>query len=224
MTPSIIVPEYIIHNSLEKAIEFLRRDYNSNLATPTESFLYKLVGDVRFQKYSYFEQAKAVFITTFGNPRHLKVDLMYNAISDQIPSIHITTPADTTDKNGIGMDEGYRESELTSQGEEMRSVFTRRFSGIYDIVVTSDNSNEIILIYHVLKSLLISLYFHLDASGLQNIVISGNDLTPYSELIPKNCFQRVIRLKCEYEAHSLSFEKSRIPIEFTFLGTPVSEL
>lgn len=223
MTPSIIVPEYIIHSTLEKAIEFLRRDFLQS-SIIADSFLYKLVGNVKFQKYNYFEQSQAVFITKIENPRHLKVDLMYNATSDQMPSIHITTPADTTDKNSIGWGEGSFSSEVSEEGQVVQSVFTRRFSGIYDIVVTSDNSNEIILIYHILKSLLISSYFHLNALGLENLVISGNDLTPYSEIVPKNCFQRVIRLKCEYEAHSLSFEKSRIPVGFEFEGTPVNEL
>lgn len=223
MTPSIIIPEYIIHSSLELAIKYLREDFTSSL-NPTDSFLYKLVGGVKFQKYNYFEQAQSIFITELGNPRHITLDLMYNATSDQMPSIYISTPADSTDKNGIGMDEGYQPSELSQDGQVMQSVFTRRFSGVYDIVITSDNSNEIVLMYHILKSLLISLYFHFNASGLQNVIISGNDLTPYSELVPKNCFQRIIRLKCEYEAHSIGFEKNRIPIGVTFSGRPVDEL
>ena len=222
--PLIVVPEYVIHDGLKKALAFLRADYKSFQSTGvSRSFLYRLLSGIKFQKYDYFEQAKSIFITDLGNPRHLEVDLMYNAKSDQIPSIHITTPADATDKNGIGMDEGYMEEMvITVQNRQSYSnVFTRRYTGIYDIVITDDNSNEIILIYHVLKALLNSLYFHFDASGLQNISISGNDLTPYSEIVPKNCFQRVIRLKCEYECSTLSFETMNVPVDFTFQGTVV---
>lgn len=224
--PLLRVPEFIIHDGLQKALQFLRQDFLSVGSLTQNSFLFKLISSINLQKYNFLKESIAVFITDIGNPRHLEIDLMYNSQVNRVPSIHITTPADSPHQNGIGMDEGYQEELLnnTITPTSYQSVFTRRYTGVYDIVITSDNNNEVILIYHVVRALLTSLYFHFQAKGLENISISGQDLTPYQELIPKGSFQRAIRLKLEYESSTLSFETMNIPVSFEFDGTPVNEL
>lgn len=226
--PLIRVPEFIIHDSLSKALDFIRKDYTAQ-ANKSNSYLYKLLETGGFQKYKNFEQAEQVFIVDETHPRYLDIDLMFNMDRDGAPTIHITMPSESPGQNAIGNEEGYQEPLWDDPSNNIvnktySSVFTRRYKATYDIVITSDNNNEVLLIYHVLKALLVALTGHLHLSGLENISFSGQDLQPYAELTPKNIFLRAIRLGVEYESSTLSFEKFQYALDIIFKGTAVEEL
>ncbi len=226
--PLIRVPEFVIHDGLQKALKFIKAEYEAS-AAPEESFLYKLCHGAGFQKYDYWEQAKAVFLKSGPNPRELEVDLMFNRKRDHFPSIHIVTPSDSPAQNGLGMDQGYQDDVVknvngVTGSTTVRSVFVRRYRGIYDIVINSDNSNEAIMIFHIVRALLTSLFFHFEANGLENISFSGNDLTPYAELIPNPSFLRIVRMTVEYETGTMSFETSKIVADTVFEGTATTTI
>lgn len=217
------LPEFIIHHGVENALKFLREDYQQHetAGTINESFFSKLVGDIQFQRYSYMEQGKSVFFNGKEHQRYLEVDLMFNMSRDGAPTIHITTPAETPGQGAIGTDEGSYENELENEDTQLRSVFTRRYKGTYDIVIVSDNSGEVVFIYHVLRALLTSLIPHFHLAGLENVTFSGQDLTPYSEIVPKNFNMKAIRMNLEYETSTLSFNTNPVINGLVFSGKAV---
>lgn len=225
--PLIRVPEFIIHDGLQKALKFIREDYKAVTTglTPdeTKAWLYQLINGVSFQKYDYWEQAKEVFFSGQGNPRHLEIDLMFNRQRDSFPTIHITTPSDNPGINGLSNDEGYQDDIVSNNGSQTNSVFTRRYKGVYDVVITTDNSNEAILISHIIRALLMSLTVHFSLKGLENLSLSSGDLTPYQTLTP-NAFTRIVRMNLEYETSTMSFEKGNILTDATFNGTAVNNV
>jgi len=230
LSPLIRIPEFIIFDALQKAINFIRADYKQALANGNDkkSMLYKLVGSLGIEKYKYFEQAIAIFITAdTENPRELQIHMMFNMQRAGMPTIHITTPSETSGQNAIGVDEGEYQNWINLDEEEpavaktTNSIFTRRYKATYDAVITSDNSNEIILIYHILKALLASLTLHLAGNGLENVALSGQDLTPFVDVVPKSCFVRAVRISLEYETSTTSFEAQNILSEIIFTAKPI---
>lgn len=228
----IIVPEFIIHSSLENMFRFLRADYNENTATPEKSYLLKLIGSLGFERYNYVDQAKRVFLSTEEDPRFLSVDLMFNNSKDNPPSIHVCMPSESPGQNALGMDQGSSDSfvnfQQNSEGEQeavdVNVVFKRRYKATYDVVIVSDNSNEVVMLYHMIRSMLTALTPHFTLSGLENMVISGQDLQPYAELAPKHLFMRALRLGLEYESGALNFEKHLLINGIVFENKVVNEL
>lgn len=219
--PLLRVPEFIIHKALVNALKFVKDDYDS-VVDKTESFLFLLTSGVVMQRYDFWEQAQEVFLKRTGDTRELLVDLMFNMQRDGAPTIHIVTPGESPGQNGIGNDEGYQIEIVDTVNKEYRNVYTRRYKATYDVVITGDNSNEVIMIYHIVRALLTSLTVHLSLSGLENLSFSGQDLAPYVDLAPKNMYVRALRLGLEYETSTVPFQKSKIYTNMIFNGVPIS--
>lgn len=73
------------------------------------------------------------------------------------------------------------------------------FSSNYQIMITSDNSSEVNIIYHIYKSLLIALVPHLSLKGLLNPKLSGNDIVFQDDQMPMGIFHKVLNLSFDYE-------------------------
>src|ERR1035437_5563026 len=199
----ITVPELIILDQFKRVLKLIRDDYNNNIADTTRSLLYKVLAGNSLQRYKLFEQSIAVLITTENDPRHLDINMFFNAKRAAIPTIHITLASESDKNNALGNSEGYRDPEFDDISQTYLKVFNRRYSTKYNIIITSDNSNEVILLYHFFRSILISLSPSLSLSGLENISLSGSDISINSELVPANIFIRSIGLQLAYdvEAH-----------------------
>lgn len=215
----INIPEIIILDTIKKLLKTIRLDYNNNIADTTKSLLYRLLNGNEVQRYKLFTQAEAVFITTDDNPRHLDVNLFFNAKRAGIPTIHITLPSESERNNAIGLSEGFRETIYDETDGAFIRTFNRRYGAKYNIIITSDNSNEVVLLYHFLRSVLISLNPHFNLSGLQNPKLSGGDLQINSELVPSNIFIRSIGMEFEYDVEAQDLFKGTIwPFDIISVG------
>lgn len=200
----MIIPEFILQESVQELLDFLYYDCQKPIK---ESFLYKLLGQdpPKLGKFNYLEQARTIFNHGDTSSRKILVDLMFNLRHDQLPSIHINTPSDNPGSNSLGLDEDG--SYETIEGQ-ISSKLYRQDSATFDIVIVSDNSNEVVLIYRILRSLLVSYYKVLSSRGLINIKFSGQDLTPYADLSQKTLYMRTIRLSFEYTTESIELLSS----------------
>ena len=193
------IPEYILHSQVSQVISFIRKDLKTNSNTLNKSVFFQITDGMIFEGLNFWEQSKGIFENDEESGRFLKADLIYNATKDTPPNIYINCPSEVVmgGGNGMGVDEGYSEK-----------VLTRRYSATYDIVINSDNSNEVIILYHILRSLLVSLTNHLSTLGLENISISGQDLMPNQEVQSqqRGFYMKVIRMHLEYESSALNFD------------------
>ena len=197
----ISIPEIILLNAFKKTLKLIRDDYNSTLSfnDTTKSILYRLLNGNDVQRYKLFEQAVAVLITKEDSPRHLDINLFFNAKRATIPTLHITLPSESQKDNALGISEGFQEPVFDEIEKTYITAFNRRFTARYNIIITTDNSNEIILLYHFFRSILISLIPHLNLSGLENIKQSGGDIQINSELVPINIFSRSLNIEFDYD-------------------------
>lgn len=200
----ILIPDVILHDALNAALDAVREDYD-NASPKTDSLLYKIFGaDQLLGRYNMYDQAKEIILATEKDPKFLKVNLSFNPNDTKYPSIHISLPGEQSKDNSIGMGEGdYYQDE---QGlTEYRKEFTRGFNTTYHIVIISDNKTTIIMLYQFFRTILISLFEHLNLAGFRNIVLGGSDVPMMNSQVAPGIFSRAIQMTFDYDTYAPEF-------------------
>ena len=196
----ILIPEVILYQTLENVTKYIRDDLAKNAESLESSFLYRLLGvdddgnPIKMNRYNYFIQAKKIF----ENKKNLSVNIGYNFEVAKIISFHIILPSEQPASISIGEDENYFTEEDEETGKTQLK-FCQVFSSNYQIMITSDNSSEVNLVYHIYKSLFIALVPHFSLKGFMNPKFSGNDIVFKDDTIPMGIFQKVLNIHFDYE-------------------------
>ena len=202
MSQGILLPECVIHKTLVAIVEMLRADLAEHDADDTQSLLYKILGTdeqgqpLQLNLYNVFKQAKKIIQTK----NNLSVNFGYNQEVAQIISLHILLPSEQG-KMAIGADEGYLSDDIVEDGEKTRvqNYYTQMYDATYQIMITSNNSAEVNVVYNILKSMLLMLVPQLELMGLRLPTLSGNDVVMQDDLVPVPLFHKVINLSFTYE-------------------------
>lgn len=202
MSQGILLPEFVIHKTLVAIVEMLRADLAEHAADDTQSLLYKILGTdeqgkpLQLNLYNVFKQAKKIIQTE----NNLSVNFGYNQEVAQIISLHILLPSEQG-KMAIGADEGYLSDDIVEGGEKTRvqNYYTQMYDATYQIMITSNNSAEVNVVYNILKSMLLMLVPQLELMGLRLPTLSGNDVVMQDDLVPVPLFHKVINLSFTYE-------------------------
>ena len=194
---SIIMPEVIIYNALESIISCVRKDLSEN-KKDSDTMLYKLLGEnidgkpMQMNRWNFFKQAKSIF----KDEQNLSVNFGYNFEVAKIISLHIILPSEEAAESPLGQDEGYGDE---YEDEKITRFFTQNFRSNYQIMITSNNSSEVLTVYHTLKAMLLMIFPHLEIMGLRLNKISGNDVLFRDEMMPNGIFHKVLNLSFNYE-------------------------
>lgn len=198
----ILLPEIAIFNTLESIIKLLRNDLTENAADDSKTILYSIIGvdeegkPIKMNLYEYFKQAKKMIL----KPDNLTVNFGYNQKVAQTISMHIILPSEQG-KSAMGSDEGYVEEDIIVEGKKTGTqlFFTQTYDCTYQIMITSNNSQEVNVVYNILKSMLLMLTPHLELMGLRIPVLSGADILMQDDIVPVPLFHKVINLSFTYE-------------------------
>lgn len=194
---SIIIPENILYNALESVIRYVRKDLEDNAEKEQNSILYRLLGEnpdgqpLTMNRWNFFRQAKKIF----QDKNNLSVNFGFNFEVAKIISLHIILPSEQAAESAIGQDEGYGYED----DEDPDEYFTQNFTSNYQIMITSNNSSEVMTVYHILKSLLLMIVPHLEIMGLRLNKFSGNDVMFRDEFMPNGTFHKVLNISFNYE-------------------------
>lgn len=226
MSEGVVVPEAIIYNTLETIKKILKNDISDNTGSPEKSILYRLLGvdaygkEIKINKYIYFEQANNIF----GRAQDLNVYMGYNMKPADGISLHIILPSEGYYASSLGSDfddQTDEETETNQAGEVenyQRGSMSQLFESNYQIMITSDNSSEIGVVYNVLKSMLVILIPHLEILGLKIPKISGNDIIMQQDRVPVPLFHKVLNLNFVYELKVPELISNKIIKDFVFEG------
>lgn len=215
----IIVPEIIIRDTVQKTLELIKQDYNNNV-NEQNTILYKLLADQKLGRYGLFEQAKSIFIKQDSDPRKISVNVMFNRDKIGPPAIHITLPSEDEVNQTLGIGEGELEYFHNADDElEYRRTFNKRFRASFNIVVTSDNVNEVILMYYVIRALFIGVLEQFYGYCMYNFKISGRDLMLSPDIVPTHIFMRSLGISFEYETGATEFNINDYLKNVNFEGT-----
>lgn len=226
------VPEFILFKGLKAGIAKVIKDYQDFVALGRESecWLAQLCNGIEIERYNFYTQLKKVLITEEDDPRKLEIDLMFNMKINAVPHVYISLPGEQYNQRGntLGIGEGFGGYQfIDTEGDDdiitdRRSILTRRKQAVYSIVIVSDNTNEVIALYHFFNALIISLQGHFALQGLENLTYGGRDIEPYSELAPPNIFMRAIQLGLEYNTQTLTLPLDRVFGDLDADGKPIN--
>lgn len=197
---AIIIPDIILLNTLEAILKLIRVDYESYI-DKTKSYLYRILeNNTILQRYNFYEQAKTVFIGEDDSSRKLDVFMFFNKERSSIPTIHLMLDNEITGENALSISQGFQETIFNDVDSTYREVYSRRFDTEHQILITSNNANEVLLIYHYLRAFLIPIFDHLNASGLENCKLNGRDLNLDQNILP-NVYSRTIGISYSYDVN-----------------------
>lgn len=216
----MIIPEFILLNTIKKALKWIEADHSKCSAENRveESYLYRIFEDTQIERYNYYEQAQAVLFKKKDDPRKLTVDLMYNMKIEQVPTIYISLPGEQHGQNVLA--NGQTNTSYFNSDNTYADQFSRRKNATYAIYITSDNSNEVSLLYHLIDSLLISASSALTLSGLENLTFGGQDIQLENDKVPKHFFIKALSIGLQYEKTVPSFYGTPMFNELIFKGRP----
>lgn len=212
----LIIPEYILATHIENCLEYIKDDYNKQ-TNKKKTFLYKNVGGVTFKKHDYFAIAVELFTAAKNKKQALEVTVGYNFERASMPTIHIIVPdEDNGPTDGIGFGETTDVAIVPEDYSE--KTFMRSFAANYNLLITSVNQEQTVLIYHLLRALLIGTFFTLDTQGLQNPKLRGQDITLQQDLMSPNIFHRILSISFFYEQEIINLEHHLKPRSISFVG------
>ena len=218
MSQGILLPEFVIQRTLVTIVKMLRDDLEENKGDETQSLLYKILGldeqgqALKLNLYDVFKQAKKIVQTK----QNLSVNFGYNQEVANIISMHILLPSEQGSMT-IGADEGYLEDDVfDDDGNKIgvQQYYTQTYESTYQIMITSNNSAEVNVVYNILKSMLLMLVPHLELMGLRLPTLSGNDIVMQDDLVPVPIFHKVLNLSFKYEHNVPKFTQERIAKQF----------
>lgn len=203
-----IVPEVIIYNLLNSILKLVKDDFAKESEEDTILYDFFAKGennqDLAFENFNFLYQAKEIFIEKTPS-----INIGYNLEVAAMPSVHILLPSENGNNLMIGADEGYQDFKQKSDGTSFKKIFTQSFESVYNLLITSENSMQVIMLYNFLKYCLISLNAELELAGLRLPKLSGQDLNMQSNLIPTHIYHRSLLFSFLYEINveSLFYEK-----------------
>jgi hypothetical protein len=227
---AVFFPEVQIYNLISGILEFIKVDYNTNLSTPTKSMLYKLFGGVKIGKFDYFVESKNLFLRGNDYARKIELRHMFDISRAGLPTIHLSLPSESPQFDGIGVDQGYADTQFDEDAtdpdhiiQSFTPVYTRAFQTQHNIIISSDNPDEVLLIYNLLKAMMVSVFDSIELAGLRNPKLGAQDLQLNSEVTPANVYFRAITLSSFHELEIPRWFSQQMITNIMAKGTPVME-
>ena len=219
---ALFIPEIVVFRIVEAAFNLAKRDWEANSATEEKTVLYKLFYGQKYELWDYYEQAKSLFLRKMGDAREIKTRMFFDVSRASIPTVHITLPGETSQYNSLGIGQGDNASEFDDVREEVTPTLSRNYKTTFHIIITSDNTIETLLIYHFLKNIITSMLDHVQFEGIQNPILSGNDIRIDSSIVPGHIFARALALDFFYETVTPRYFSSKVISDVIFNGVPTN--
>lgn len=206
---AILIPELVIYETINNILEYIKNDYNTKSNKKT-SYLWHVFGEdeddrpLKLGKMNLYEQAIDIFVNGgLDKKRKIEVTVGYNMQRVGLPTIHITMPSDNPINAGIGDNEGYTSPIVDGVKKETFRTVTADSSVVYNLIISSDNVNECLIIYNLLKAAGLGFKSQFELKGFMNTKIGGNDLQLADDLMPTNIFHRNFNISFEYNYTSI---------------------
>ena len=210
-----LFPDIILCRTLESIVKLLRENLIANSKSDEETILYKIIGvdeeekPLKWNFVNFYKQAKKIIL----DENNLSVNFGYNLETSTPICMHIILPSEQG-KMCIGADEGYL-SERDKEGN-YQLYHTEMYETTYQIMITSTNSTEVTIVYHIIKSMLLMLVDQIDLMGLRNPTLIGNDIVMQDDLTPVPIFHRVLNVSFTYEHNVPKLIKDNIAKSFIY--------
>jgi hypothetical protein len=185
----------------ESLLDYVKQDYEANVTAGTisESFLYRCIDeDDIIDGIDYRLLAVELFTRDVDDSRKATVNLMFDYDKVTLPQISVREPAKGKGQQDAigGMGEYIYEDADGSFFEDRR----KSFSSQYELLVTSINRHEVIIMEEIMLALLISAQDTLALNNpFYNFSFSVKELMANSETFSHNLFIKSISINTSYD-------------------------
>ena len=164
-----------------------------------DSFLMRCFDDDDYiEEVSYKKLAIEIFLRQPTDHRKIETRLLFDVDRAALPTIHVREPSKNKGKqDGIGnFDQGF----FGNLDDSTQDIRRRSFDSNYELMITSMNRHEVIIIEEVLLALFIGAQdsFVL-ADPFYTIQFSVKELIANNELVPNPLFIKAIGLNVSYD-------------------------
>ncbi len=184
-----------------------------------EKYLYRVFGELNLSDYSFFENASKIFLKKQESDRHIQTHIFFNHDRAALPTIHINLPSENMGgDNGIDWDHEVK-IEKCNDGNAYK-ISPKAYTAKYNIIFTSSNTFEVLVMYYVIKSLIQGNIGMIDRNGLRNVRISGSDIIFNEGFMPQGIYSRGLMLDFVYTFEGISYETVSAVNTLIFDGEP----
>lgn len=191
---TVVLPEL----SLKTILDGLLANLSNNLSSvpKEETILFRIFGSQAYNKFKYYDQGVALFTKSNGKSRSIKTKLSFDGDLSVFPTIYITTGKDENAFSAIGDQDG---DFLSDKDQRVTPMKRCRFRGESSFVIVSDSIEEVLLIYHTVRAMLISAGDTFGYYGLDTVKLGGADVQLTEDQIPKSIYMRAMSVSYEYD-------------------------
>lgn len=188
------------------------------------SVLFSFFGNRTFGKYKYFDKMAKMLENKYNARKGgLHIQIGFNPQQKNLPAVSILLPSEEAAPKRAATATGVHSSRRSSGNAIDKSVEQgQMYQSTYDLMVTSNNENDVIVIYNFLKTLFLSGISQFQHSGLQNLSISGRDVVLDFDIDPMTMYNRGIGLSFFYDNQVPELQEWTMPDTLNFNGTPVT--
>ena len=183
-----VIPELVLGEYITKILEWVRLDTLTYENNEEKMFLYRTFkpynNQLKFQKVDYFVQSKEIFTRDIDDDRALKLHFGFDKERKSISYLSLIEESDTHHSTTLGNGEGLSNYEIKDDAGFNYPVYSAIRHGVFNLSIISNNNNELIIIYNLLKSVLLTYSQSLEIAGLQDVKISGRMDSRYDSLVP----------------------------------------
>lgn len=215
----ILLPELKLKKLLDGWLALLKSNWNNN-TDKSKTFIYQLFYGNSLENYDFYTQAQKILLRSKDDPRILEIRTFFDRTRAHLPTIHITLPSTSPFGDGLGFDPNYGDIVWDDEEQTFLQNNTRTFSTRYNMIITSDNTFEVLLIYYAMQALMIANYESLDLNGLRNPKFSGQDMILRDDLVPNHIYARSTTIDVHYELTVPLLGASEFYTEIDFTGIP----
>ena len=205
------IPILKVKKFIDLLIEFVRTDYE-NATDKTKTFLYRTLSDNVDEGWDFYTNGVEIFSRAASDSRRLETRLMFDRSRANIPTIHVREPAKNKGSyDGIGFldDDIYINEQTDIDIPPTISSTTRKtFQSQFDIMITSGNSLECVLIQEVLESLMLASFDSLTIPFFELVDFTSKELMMMDDVERNMLFAKSITLNIQYQ-------KDQIPKLYT---------
>lgn len=203
----MFIPEITIYKLINTFIKLAATDYNDAPGDKSTSILYNIFktddnGEqmVMEGKDDYYKMAVELFGRTEDKVNQLQLNIGYNLQrAAEYPTIHILLPSENKGRiDTLGNNQGADPGNTMLNGV-LSINKTRSKSAVYNLMITSPNIYEVLIIYYFLHAMLLIFDDNSEFKGLRNMNMSGQDLITQSDLSLPNVFHRNLTMQFDYE-------------------------
>lgn len=220
---AIVIPEVVLIRILNALNKHYWEDYQTNLADPTKSLYYNMFGGLEIDGFNYFENAVEIFTNHFKvHQKPMTIQLGYSPARMKNPSVSLLLPNEEVIGEGINVTVGM-ESMTNINGDVVyRETRSYPYKCTYAILISSENANEVMILYHYFKSILLAAMEQFELEDWGEIRISGKDHTMMLDLLPEQMHHRTVDFTFSYTNELWGIFESAVSTAISYGGNPVT--